>query len=355
MYVVVSSDFPQHSIEVTDAVRDDFDLLRAVWESSNDILHHSRGPGVICGNADVRKAKIWKLFDDQNNLVAYFPYETKRWCGINILEPYLSELTLDFIDLSVSPEWKEYAYQIFCDWIITQPKTVVYFFMLSEESALVKAALEEQLFRVEPRGTYFNIDLPDSLDSFIHALGKSTRSKMRRALKKHEETARFEVVTSQALGDEVNECFDDLVRLHLKLFPTGSLMIPHKEELFNYISIASKDDSWVFFRAREISTGEVIANELYMLSPRAVGLYQGGRSVDPQHSNIGNWMLLKCIEWAIENGKERFEFLFGDQDYKKRLATEQLDAVSITYFSSQRARYTFRIRQRLGRYIPALR
>lgn len=351
----VSSDCPAYTVELVRARRDDFDELLAVWSNSKQILSHSRGPAVIAGFERDRDVTLWKLFDDDRNLVAYFPFEVKKCCGITIFQPFLKELTLDFIELSVEASWSPWAYEIFKEWIATQKNCVVDIFMSAEDSPFTETFLDDNKFKVQARGKYFFIDLPTSLDEYFASLGKSTRSKLKRAVKAHDPTIQFEVVRSNVKGDEMVDAFNDMVRLHKFLFPTGSMMLPHEAGLLKYVQTSSRDDSWIFFRGLDRSTGEVVVIDLYMNSPQAIGLYQGGRNTDKKYSGIGNWMMIKCIEWAVAEGKPRFEFLFGDQQYKKQMASGVRDAVSVTYFSSSRARYTYRIRQRLGHYIAALR
>lgn len=344
-----------HSVVVEKSDREQFNELQKLWLETNSKLSHSRCPAAICGTLDSREIFIFKIYDSEKNLVAFMPFEKKRICGVTIIRPAFYELTLDFIDMTVEPSWEQIAANIFLDWVKAQPNSVLDFFMSSEASLLAQSAIEDGTFLVEARGKYFYLDLPEDFESFINGLSKSVRQDARKVLRSYENEFKFEVVEKGILGDQLSQAIDDLMYLHAQVFPKDSAMLPHKENLTKYLEKAFSDSAIFFTRAREISTGKIVATDLFAKSDATVGLIQNGRIVDPKYSKIGTWILLKTIEWSIEEKMQRLEFLFGDQEYKRRLGSGVKDAVSITYFSSQRSRYTFRIMQRLGRYIKTLR
>lgn len=354
--MTVSSVFPKYQVSAELASREDYDQLQELWSGSKESISHSRVPSALVGLADSRHIHLFKIFDENQRLVAYFPYEEKTFAGIRIIRPAFYELTLDFIDMTALPEWREDVITIFLDWIRSQEKCVLNIVMSDENSSLVKKAVVEDDFLVEERGKYYYLDFPATFEDFLSNLSRSVRQQNRKLLRTYGDSMVFEMVRGNIFGDELQQAIDELMELHNIVFPKKtSAMLPHRAALIAYIEKGMTDGAVSFGRAREIATGEVVATSLYMESPGFIGLLQNGRRIDHQYDKIGTWVLLKTIEWAINENKTRLEFLLGDQEYKRRIATGVRDAVSITYFSSNKARYLFRIRQRFGRFVPSLR
>ncbi len=351
----VSSAPREYRISDDQIHRGDYEQIKKVWDKSDHALSNSRAPSCLIGAGEDRKIRLFKIFDEVNELVAYFPFEEKHFCGIRIIQPAFYELTLEFIDLSVIPEWRELAPEIFLDWVRAQKNTATFLFMCNENSLIASRALHSTDFLVEERGKYYFCDLPKSLEEFIEGVGRRPRREIRQALKAFDDTMNFEVVEGNVFGDKLQVIIDEFIRLHKCVFPGESAMLPHKDELIKYIENGMREGVVFFTCAREISTGELVAVDLFSRSHRYAGLIQVGRRVDQEYHKIGMWLLTRSIAWAIDNGVKRFEFQIGDQEYKKNLSTGVHDAVSVTHFSSKRARYIARIRQRLGRRFASLR
>lgn len=351
----VSSQKSKYRVDITKIERNAYPRLKNLFDGDQGKLNHSRTPACLTGAGRGRDIRLFEVYDDQDNLVVYFPFEESKFFGVTIIRPAFYELTLDFIDLTFASGWEHKGIEIFLDWVKSQKNSVVHIFMCDENSELTKQAIDDPNILVEQRGIYFKLDLPGTFEEFINGLSKSTRKSTLRKLKKFNDSMVFEVVRGKTFGDELSKTIDDFINLHRYLFPKNSAMLPHVEALCEFIEKGFTDDAVFFVRAREISSGNVIAMELMMNSATMIGLLQRGRRQDKQYRDIGNWLQLKTIEWAISEKKSRYEFLNGDQEYKRRLSTGVRDAVSLTYFSSLRAKYIFRIRQRLGRYFKNLR
>ena len=352
--MLVSSESTPYRVEVTPIVRSDYEELKKIWVSSKPGLAHSNSPACLVDELVDRKINLFKVFDE-GTLVAYFPFETTSFFGINIITPAYGELTLDFIDICCDEEIEEDIVKVLIDWIKSLKNSVVYLFMLDENSTLVKRAVEDSLLKVEARGKYFRLNLPTTKEELVSAFSKSSKKSFSRQLKKFEGQMKFEVVRGDVLGDELENAIDDLVRLHKIVFPHDSAMLPHLEALKPWIRKAFADEAAFLVRAREISSGEIVATELMMETKKTIGLMQGGRKLDEQYVGVGSWLLNQTVLWAIESQKSSFEFLFGDQEYKRRLANMSREAVSITYFSSNKAQYLFKIKHRLGKSLKFLR
>lgn len=350
----VSSDNQDYQIRVEPVARDDYRSLKTIWESQHGRLAHSSAPATLVDESVKRVIWLFKLYKN-STLVAYFPFEVKSFLGLRIIVPAYSELTLDFIDIACEPSLEGECAQIFLEWLKEQKNCIAYLFMLDENRDLVKRAVRDPSMEVEARGKYFYTDLPSSKEEFFNSLSPSTKKSFKRQLKRFEGEMYLEIVEKNLLCDELETAISDLVLLHSELFPVGSAMLPHLEDLKPWLRKAFSDGAAFLVRTREIRTGEVVASELMIKTDTVIGLMQSGRKVDERYSGIGSWQLNSLVLWAIENGKTKFEYLFGDQEYKRRLSSGEKNAVSITYFSSTWAKFVFKIRRRLGKYFSFLR
>lgn|GEM_PF-5130670 len=341
-------------VQIAPCLRDDYEDLLRIFTANRQGLAHSNTPACLVDELANREIVLFKAYKD-SELVGYFPFEQKSFLGINIITPAYSELTLDFINICCIAELEDEISKLLLEWLKSLKNTVAYLFMLDENSVLVQNAIEDHAFEIQSRGFYYQLSLPKTKEVLLDSFSKSRKKTFQRQLKKFEDKMKFEVVQGKILGDELEKAIADLKTLHKLVFPDDSAMLPHFESLDKWIRKAFTDGSAFFVRSREIRTGEIVATELMMKTKNSIGLMQGGRKIEEQYLGIGSWQLNQTILWAIESGIDEFEFLFGDQEYKRKLATLKRDAVSITYFSSNRAKYTFKIKHRLGKYLKFLR
>lgn len=352
--VSVSSDFSQYACQVSDIQREDFEELRLINDITTNDLTHSRTPAALVNLAKSRKIKLAKIYSGKE-LIAFFPFEKRKILGVNIIRPAFYDLTLDFVDLSCKPGFEDVSIKIFFAWCEEQRNSVIDLFMCHENSLLMGFDSDMKNISKVQRGVYYYSNLPKDLDSFFDSLSKSTRKSTRRSLRKIEDRFRYEVVDKHDVAEVIEESIEEFIKLHLCRFPTGSAMIPFKDELSLWIKYAISDEAAVFTKLREYETGEVVAIDLLVQSKSSVGLLQGGRRVEKVYDGIGILLMVENIRWAIENGKTRFEYLFGDQEYKRRFSSASFGAFSITLFTSFYAKNLYRIYQRLGRYFKSLR
>lgn len=350
----VSSGSSRLSVSLLASTEEIYPQLSQIWQNSGESMSHSRTPLGVKYATESRNAQIVCIYEG-DELIAYIPIEIYKFFGISIIRPAYYELTLDFIDIEALKGKYKLAAQAFLEWVKQQPSVVLDFFMCSENALLAKTASDDPQFLVIARGTYLASELPESFEKFLATLSRSTRQDSRRTLRTYEDNLRFDVVESPSTEEEFNDALDNLFRLHKVVFPTASTMLIHKSNLTKYFHEAFNDGAIVFSQARNKSNNEVVATNVYARSKGSLGLINNGRQTEPEYAKVGSWVLLKSIEWAIDNNIHRFEYFFGDQEYKRRLSCSSADAVSINYFSSSRARYLFRIRQRLGRRFSFLR
>lgn len=347
--MAVSSDTRDYRVEVKPADAKHVQELFSVWSQDHSTLSHSRSPHVLCSQYDNYSLWLWTLQDGQGKLVGYFPFEKTKKFGITVIHPAFHALTLDFIDISSLDGYEEVTSLAFYEWLHDQSTTVFDCFMLDESSRLAQGVSNFKDVDVHDRDAYHYVELPDHFEQYIAELGRSSRQRARKCLKQYSDAYTFEVVDTSSSQESQEEAITDLLRLHQHVFAENSMMVPQWEFLKQYIRRSLEEGTSLFFRAREIETGDIVGTEFYVQSHEHIGLYQRGRRVEEKYANIGTWLLVKIIEYSISVGKTRCEFLLGDQEWKRRYSNRTRRAVSVTYFSSQKVRYVYRILQRLGR------
>ncbi len=162
------------------------------------------------------------------------------------------------------------------------------------------------------------LDLPSSFDAYVAGLSKSLRYDVRRLAGKalSERGATIEWATEET----ANEFADQFFELHKARWKSRGLpgAFFGKGERFQR--------EWI---AHGVATGSVVMNRL-MCDGRSVGsvyamrlgsvcyFYQAG--MDPSASSLspGTILVSRMIERAIETGCTTFDFMRGDEPYKRR-------------------------------------
>ncbi|MFN8015308.1 MAG: GNAT family N-acetyltransferase [Acidimicrobiia bacterium] len=331
-------------ISVIDA---DLDQLIEVWENCSRPKHWCN-PWSLMGDNAIYLLEIFV----ENKLVAYFPFNVRKFNRTKIIRPANYELTLDFIDLCVKKDFEEIAKERFVQWLLDQKNSALDIFMCSEESLIVDACKNIETILIMKRGIYYSSRLKSSLDEFIMGLSRSPRADARKVLKRYEDHLSLQIVHKE--NEEVLlDAYTELVNLHENLFKSSSAFLPHMEKMKKFIIDTSNKEIFIFFQAKDGT--KVVATNLMVISNKTIGLIQVGRLDNNSYNKVGTWLLIKSIEWAIENDFKKIEYFFGDQEYKRRFSNSKKDAVSIQYFSSVFNKYMYRIFQRLGKYFKTLR
>lgn len=162
------------------------------------------------------------------------------------------------------------------------------------------------------------LDLPPTFEEYVSSLSKSLRYDVRRlggkALK--EKGATVEWVTPETV-DGFSEQFFELHRLRWKSRGLPGAFFG-KNEAFqrNWMRIAVQDGTFVMNRL--VSEGKAVGCVYAMMNGRTCFFYQAG--MDPEASSLspGTILVAKMIERAIDHGCQTFDFMRGDEPYKRR-------------------------------------
>jgi CelD/BcsL family acetyltransferase involved in cellulose biosynthesis len=162
------------------------------------------------------------------------------------------------------------------------------------------------------------LDLPATFAEYVGGLSKSLRYDVRRlegkALK--EKGATVEWVTPETVDGFADQFFE-LHRLRWKSRGLPGAFFG-KNEAFQrkWMQIAVQDGTFVMNRL--VSEGKAVGCVYAMMNGRTCFFYQAG--MDPEASSLspGTILVAKMIERAIGQGCQTFDFMRGDEPYKRR-------------------------------------
>jgi CelD/BcsL family acetyltransferase involved in cellulose biosynthesis len=166
------------------------------------------------------------------------------------------------------------------------------------------------------------IDLPATWDEYLMLLDKKQRHEVRRKLRKAEAEAdtRFVIVGPD---DDLQAQMRAFIELHQKSTPEkDQFMDPQMQGFFFEVAHILQATGWLQLAFVEID-GEKAATLLNFDYGNRILVYNSG--YDPsryQHLSPGIVVTARSIEHAIALGREKFDFLRGDEVYKYRFGAQ---------------------------------
>jgi|SRR5579859_2391718 len=162
------------------------------------------------------------------------------------------------------------------------------------------------------------ITLPKTWEEYLQMVGKKQRHELRRKLKNIEEEVNpeLEVVEDAA---NLEQALDDFIRLHkLSSEEKAAFWTPAKKAFFKDFAKIAAENNWLklFFLRIE---NERIATAFCFDYNNQFFLYNSG--YDPNrfgHLSVGVVLTSYTIQKAVELGRDRYDFLRGDEEYKFR-------------------------------------
>jgi CelD/BcsL family acetyltransferase involved in cellulose biosynthesis len=238
----------------------------------------------------------------------------------------------DYLDLIIETGQEEPIYNAFLDWLsggadapawalldlCNQPGASLAHSLLT---ALVRArgwtadTVQEDVCPIIELPT----DAEDGWETYLAALDKKERHEIRRKIRRAEREVpdlAFRVVTG---GEELPAALDDFIRLHrLSSADKDAFMADDMQAFFREIAAVSAEQGWLrlFFLD---AGGQSVSSYFCFAYGDDMLVYNSG--YDPQanpHLSFGWVLLSKIIQYSIEQGFRRFDFLQGDEDYKHR-------------------------------------
>lgn len=164
------------------------------------------------------------------------------------------------------------------------------------------------------------IPLKDSWDSYLATVDKKQRHEIRRKLRRFEELPNkkqwYIVQEAEKLDEELEAFFN------LMLMDKNKVVFLSDRMRLQMISIAHAafEAGWLQLAFLEID-GEKAAAYLNFDYANQLWIYNSGLNPKFAHFSPG-WVLLGyLIQWAIDHGRQIFDFMRGEEDYKIRFGS----------------------------------
>ncbi len=161
------------------------------------------------------------------------------------------------------------------------------------------------------------LDLPRSYDEFVSSLGKSLRYDVRRLDKICEGGLKVEDVPADELPEAMHAFFScHRSRWRSRGLPGAFLGAKARAFHFDWALLASKR-GWLRL-ARLKREGRIVGVIYAMALGDTVYFYQSGFEPAEKAISPGTLLVAHTVRNAIEEGAKRFDFLRGDEPYKRR-------------------------------------
>jgi CelD/BcsL family acetyltransferase involved in cellulose biosynthesis len=172
--------------------------------------------------------------------------------------------------------------------------------------------------------------LPRTWDEFVASLSKHDRHELRRKLRNLEASGDLSYAATSDLGAierDLGRLFQFMRASHEG---KGRFLTPRMEAFFRDLAAAFAPPGLMRLGTLRLD-GEPVAMLFTFEDADGVYLYNSG--FDPAYGHLAVGLLSKAlaIRDAIERGKTRFDFLRGDEDYKKRLGGVPQPVLKLTF------------------------
>ena len=300
--------------------RSRFDIIFLTWEWQETwwrCLGAARGPLYLLSSQDEgRLTGILPLYLTEN--------DQRSLQVVGCVE------VADYLDFIMESGEEESIYSVFLAWLAGEAPAWDLLDLCNQPEASLSYTLLPQMVRA--RGWMADviqedvcpiIKLPvgeeDGWEAYLATLNKKERHEIRRKTRRAEREVpdlAFRVVTG---GEELPAAMEDFLRLHrLSSADKDTFMTPEMEAFFKEIAAVTAKQGWLrlFFLD---AGGQAVASYMCFAYGDALLVYNSGydSEADPQLSF--GWVLLsRIIQYSIEEGFHRFDFLQGGEDYKHR-------------------------------------
>jgi CelD/BcsL family acetyltransferase involved in cellulose biosynthesis len=170
----------------------------------------------------------------------------------------------------------------------------------------------------EPREHMYRLDLPQTWDEYLYRLTSKERHEIRRKLRRLHEAGNINIRIVET-AEHVGSAMDTFFRLFRMNMPEKSaFMTGSMESFFRMLAGAMTEAGLLRILCLDID-GEAAAAVLSFDYRSSVYLYNNG--YNRQFRNLSPGFLSKVfsIRDSIQRGRKYFNFLKGDETYKRRL------------------------------------
>jgi len=161
------------------------------------------------------------------------------------------------------------------------------------------------------------VRLPGSWESYLSGLEKKQRHELRRKMRRletHPDPVRWRIVGPEEDLDAAMEVFLALMAQEPQ---KARFLTPTMRAQFRECARAARENGWLQLALMDVA-GVPVAGYLNFDYGNRIWVYNSGLNPEYQWLSPGWVLIAHLIRWAIEHGREEFDFLRGGEDYKYR-------------------------------------
>ncbi len=239
----------------------------------------------------------------------------------------------DYLDLIADPEYREKIAETLMSYLAEQRN---FFDQISLDELPEDGVMMEHLVpKLEEAGwpcikekaeVCPQIELPATMDEYLYKIRSSVRYDLRRSIRSVTEDNLYNIHTIRA-EEDLETVFRHLVDLHQARWNSqgypGVFTDARVEQFLKTVSIAFMKRNWLNLKSSFDHDGNCLAVNLTFAFKQRIYDYQRAFDItsDLARYGPGNALIYYLVEEAIDEGKEIFDLLRGDEKYKLRIAT----------------------------------
>ncbi len=255
-----------------------------------------------------------------------------------------SDVTPEYLDLIVAPGYEAPVTTAFAAQLSAEPRPHVLDLRPLRPNSVAMTHLSSTLTTRGNSRCVLDavcpvLDLPQSTEEFLKGRSRNYRKKIGEYERRCQQQLSASVRMS-ASRDEVRRDMVTLRALHRKRWGAQSRAFLTDEYIQFHQDLAERafDRGWIRLFAME--TGSRTVAMLYCLVyDGRYYYYQGGWDTDYARNRIGLVLMHRAILQAITDGARIFDFLRGEESYKRRWATRRDENFRLTRWSSRRVMF----------------
>ena len=173
-----------------------------------------------------------------------------------------------------------------------------------------------------------SVSLNGDWETYLAGVNKKQRHEIRRKLRRAEESefdVQFRFVKK---AEELPQAMQEVFRLMRYDPEKQAFLTPEMETLFLQMAEWALAEGILSLAFLDIN-GRAAACNFSFDYDGQIWLYNSGISSDYQELSPGWVILANLIQWCTQNGKTRFDFMRGDEEYKYRFGAQNRQLVQI--------------------------
>ncbi|MFN0093367.1 MAG: GNAT family N-acetyltransferase [Dehalococcoidia bacterium] len=329
---------PPHLLTALTANSEDFDALATEWEAlarETDALPFfwPQWHQVWLRHFGGDVSPVWLAFRDEEQegkLVAVAPLDLAYGAARELGDPDVR----DYGGPLVAPGWERPVAHVLLEWLQEDATPRLDLWGLHAEGTLAAAIREAATFWgwslvEEPEAIAPAAALSGDFEAYVQALSKHDRHEYRRKWRKLCEgrEVAFALETEPAA---IAAGLPDLLRqMRASRAAKDAFLTPEMEAFFNDLAVTFAEAGLARL-GRFTVDGALTATLLCFETESTLALYNSG--FEPELHDLAVGLLSKgeALRWATDHGKRAFDFLRGDEEYKRRLGGVPVPLVKMT-------------------------